>query len=129
MHTMEEGYAMRMVPRKVFESYTPVEISLRRATIENVAWVQQMDRLMIARTGRRITATRLDEVFSKFINAYFPIEVADVTRFECFVLTEEGRRPVERKQQLWWSSHPSGQEFGAYPLVDEPEEEDMLRRR
>lgn len=113
---------MRMVPRNVFESYTPVEIALRRATIENDAWVRQMNLLIQERIGRRIALTRLDEIYRHFINVHFPIEVVDVNKFARFVLEEEGRRPVERtsaQQQLWWSSNPRGQNFHAYPLVDE----------
>lgn len=127
-----EEYGSRMVPRKVFESYTPVEISLRRATIENDAWVQQMDRLVREAVGRRVALTRLDDIFGAYINVHFPIAVVDIDAFERYVLEEEVRRPVERhseEQQLWWSSNPRGQRFHAYPLVDEPPEEDMLRRR
>jgi len=97
-------------------------IALRRATLENDAWVQQMDRLIRESVGRRIAPFRLDEIFSHYINVHFPIEVVDVNKFARFVLEEEGRRPVERtsaQQQLWWSSNPRGQNFHAYPLVDE----------
>ena len=121
-----------MVPRKVFESYTPAEIALRRATLENDAWVQQMDRLVRERVGRRLALTRLDGLFGDYINVYFPIAVVDMDAFERYVLEEEMRRPVDRiseEQKLWWSSNPRGQRFHAYPLVDEPPEEDMLRRR
>jgi len=127
-----EQYAMRMVPRNVFESYTPVEIALRRATIENDAWVRQMNLLIQERIGRRIALTRLDEIYRHFINVHFPIEVVDIDAFASFVLSEENRRPEERtsaQQKLWWSSDPKGQIFHAYPAIDEPPEEDMLRRR
>ena len=127
-----ENYASRMVPRKVFESFTPMEIALRRATVENDMWVQQMDRLVRERAGRRLALTRLDEMFGDFINVKFPIEVVDVDGFVRFVLEKEIRRPVERtsaQDPTWWSSNPRGQKFHAYPLVDEPPEEDMLRRR
>jgi hypothetical protein len=43
---MERSFAQRMVPNKVFESYTPVELALRRATLENPAWVQAMDQMV-----------------------------------------------------------------------------------
>lgn len=127
-----DDYATRMVPRKVFESYTPAEIALRRATLENDAWVQQMDRLVREVVGRRLALTRLDEIFGDYINVHFPIAVVNIEAFGRYVLEEEVRRPVERTsehQQLWWSSNPRGQRFHAYPLVDEPPEEDMLRRR
>lgn len=130
---MEHSYASRMVPPKAFESYTPAEIALRRATLGNDAWTQQMDRFYQEREGRRMAPTRLEEIFRHYINQHFPIEIVDVDAFTRYAMAVEHRpRPMENKsaqQKLWWSSDPRGQVFEAYPMQDTSPKDDMLRRR
>ena len=137
---MERSFTQRMVPNKVFESYTPVELALRRATLEDPTWVQAMDQMVRGRTGPGVTVTnRLDVYFRHYINENFPLVAADRDALASFVLREEEKRvsPGPRKDdfeqnRLWRASHPHGQRYDSYPEREGRAGEttfDMLRLR
>jgi hypothetical protein len=55
-----------MVPPKVFESYTPLELVLRGATVDDPEWVKDIVRIVSRRTGRYLTLNRLDAYFRQY---------------------------------------------------------------
>jgi len=119
-----ENFANRMVPPRVFESYTPLELVLRGATVEDPEWVKDILRIVSRRTGRYLTLNRLDEYFRQYINVHFPLAIADSNLFENYVLREEEKLPQEdtvptEQYRQWRASHPHGQRFDPYPRRDE----------
>jgi hypothetical protein len=130
-----ENFANRMVTPRVFESYTPLELVLRKATVDNPEWVKDVVRIVSRRTGRHLTLNRLDVHFRQYINAYFPLATAESNLFENYVLWEEETLPQEEKEQTeqyqqWRASHPYGQRFDPYPRRDDrygPSNFDLVR--
>lgn len=108
-------FAARVLPTPVFESYTPTELQLARATLLNPSWVQ-------AQAAQGVRGTDLDTYFREYINQHFPLARADPAAFAQYVAAAHRQRAYAREmrfatqqQQLWWASHPHGQRFEAYP--------------
>lgn len=114
-----------MVPTRTFESYTPVELSLRKLTLENPRWnLVYPDK------------DRLERLFNQFVNQNFPLQIVDVGKFEDFVSQNPPQTsplPMTEEHRLWHASHPHGQKFENYPLVDNdcdfPTSFSLLRER
>lgn len=112
-------FAARVLPTPTFESYTPTELRLAQATLQNPAWVRAMQ----AQLGVR--ETDLDTYFRQYINQHFPLASAQPGAFQQYVAAVH-REHVERREmrfqdqqrRLVWASHPSGQRFEAYPGPD-----------
>jgi hypothetical protein len=109
----------RFVTPKLFESYTPVELALREATIDNAQWSGRMEAMAMAATGRAMHHDWRDRYFTKYINDRFPLPEVNVEAFEEFVLQmERAAKPVDRVTAAWFHSRPEGQSGFAYPRMD-----------
>lgn len=116
----------RIVTAKVFESYTPVELALKDATIENAQWSSEMERTVAQAMGRPMRHDWKDRYFNKYVNDRFPLPAAaapDVAAFEAFVLDmERAYVPQPRITAAWFHSLPEGQVGYRYPQMDYREE-------
>lgn len=129
-------FRSRATPSKLFDAYTPTELALKRATVDDKDWAHSINIIIGQQTGRPLDGNRLDLHFRQYINKHFPLQQAHVNDFENYVLQEELKTPAppafSRNTQLWHSSHPHGQQNLNYPSMnhrDEPDSFDLLRYR
>lgn len=107
------SFAQRIVPPRTFESYTPIELALRAATLDTPQW----EAAFVPVAGNK---DRLETLFHQYINKNFPLARADVPPLEAFVLAN---RPAEipsseESYGLWHAHHPYGQRFESYPAMN-----------
>ena len=125
------SFSSRMVPDKIFESYTPIELQLKRMTLDNPEW---MEKVMIR---NKLPASRIETLFRGYINANFPLPVANPDVFENYVLRwnelvspTTTKPPESAEYKLWHASLPAGQKRYNYPEMDyrdEPASFNLLR--
>lgn len=129
---MQNAFSSRMVPQKVFESYTPIELQLKRMTLDNPEWMQKV---MNANKSKMLRASRIEILFRQYINANFPLPVADPDVFKNYVLLWNDlvspAQPLKSAEyKLWHASLPAGQVRYNYPDMnhrDEPTSFNLLR--
>lgn len=132
---------MRLVPDKMFESYTPKELELKRLTLDSPRWVSEATRRIMQQTKKPLRFEEWELHFRGFINRNFPLSSVDHQAFFTYVLQKEMKAaetfsphpltPTEEEAyRIWHSSHPSGQQHLRYPSMnyrDEPPSYSMLR--
>lgn len=115
-------FGTRLTPHKLFESYTPTELALKRMTLDNPDWVHGISTIIAQNTWKPLAAQELEVYFREFINLRFPLPRPDVNEFENYVLKQEERKARVRiyteDWRLWNASHPAGQKGFQYPQKD-----------
>ena len=109
----------RYVTPKVFESYTPIEMALKQATIDNPRWASNVEQAVRTAFGKSMHHDWKDRYFTKFINSRFPIATVDVAGFEQFVMElERTAVPQTNITAAWFHKKPEGQAGFSYPKMD-----------
>jgi hypothetical protein len=120
---MQNAFSSRMVPHKIFESYTPVELTLKRMTLDNAEWTNNIGEAVFSQTKRPLRG--LDVYFRQFINENFPLANADPNLFTKYVVSKETAiqdTAPSADYKLWHASLPAGQKGYVYPSVDHRDE-------
>lgn len=120
---MQNAFSSRMVPSKIFESYTPIELALKRMTLDNPDWMKRVGDTVFSQTNRPLR--RIDVYFRQFINENFPLANADPNLFTKYVVSKETAIQdtlPSADYKLWHASLPAGQKGYVYPSIDHRDE-------
>lgn len=121
----ERMLSARLVPDKMFESYTPTELSLKRLTLDDPMWMSKICQAVYVKTKQPLQASQVEIYFRQFINENFPLAKADPVMLEMYVMKKETVATLEgatEDYRLWHSSHPYGQKYYMYPTMDHRDE-------
>lgn len=121
------GFGRKLVPSRIFESYTPTELSLKQTTVDDKGWTTGVIQVVETQMRCQLTGQRLDVYFRQYINANFPLQTANPEDFRQYVLREETKAvgaaapPPPPTHQQWWTSDPRGQRYTHYSVVSREE--------
>lgn len=120
---MQNAFSSRMVPQKIFESYTPIELQLKRMTVDNPEYMNKLTNIIFSKTNRPLR--RVDVYFQHYINEKFPLNNVDPNLFTNYVVSKEMAIQTPSPSadyKLWHASLPAGQKGYVYPSMDHRDE-------
>lgn len=137
----DASIGVRLVPDRMFESYTPKELALKQLTLDDPRWVSEATKRITQQTKKPLRFEEWELYFRAFINRNFPLTDVDPQQFFTHALQKEIKAAAtfsshsltpteEEAYRIWHSSHPSGQQHLRYPTMDyreEPSSYSMLR--